>query len=76
MVHSIKADAKDISVDDTIYTLMEKKIIQFKNFDPKLLDILKERLKKHNSPEQRSRGFVATVRNIHEPEIFVENNQE
>jgi len=74
IVHSIRADAKDISVDDNIYTLMEKKIITFKKFDPKLLDILKERLKRHNSPEERKRWFVEKVKNIHEPEIFLETN--
>jgi len=53
-VHNIKVDAKNISVDDNIYTLVEKGIVTFKNFDPKFLDLIKKKLKNQNSPEQRT----------------------
>ena len=75
VVHNIKVDAKNISVDDNIYTLVEKGIVTFKNFDPKFLDLIKKKLKNQNSPEQRTGWFVAQVRDIHELEIFVEENQ-
>ena len=76
IAHSIKIDAKNISVDDNIYTLMERWIIQFKNLNMEVLAMLKEKLKKHNKPEQWDRWFVSAVEDINKPEIFLENKEE
>lgn len=75
VIHNIKVDAKNISVDDNIYTLIDKGIVNFKKFDPKFLEVIKERLKKHNGPEQRTRWFVKVVKDIHQPEIFIEDSE-
>lgn len=74
VVNTTKTDAKNISLDDTLYSLVEKKVIHPKNFKiNELLETFKTRLKKHNTIENRNRGFVEKVKNIHEPEIFIEN---
>lgn len=74
VIHTTKTDAKNISLDDTLYTLIEKKIIHPKFFKiNELLETFKTRLKKHNTIENRNRWFVDKVKNIHEPEIFIEN---
>lgn len=71
----IKIDAEDMWSDDTIYTLIEKKLLKFKFFDPKVFDMLKEKLKKDNTNEQRENWFVSKVKNIHQAEIFVETGE-
>ena len=70
----IRIDADHIWTDDNIYTLMDKKLIEFKFFDPKIFDMLKKKLKKDNTEEERKRWFVSQVKDIEKPEIFIENN--
>ncbi|MCX6825488.1 MAG: hypothetical protein NTY80_04705 [candidate division SR1 bacterium] len=71
-MHKIKIDAQNISIDDNIHTLMNRGIVQFKNFNPASFETMKEKLKRHNTPKQRTDGFVNQVNHIHQPEIFIE----
>ena len=74
IINSIRVNAKDISVDDNIYSLMEKWVIKFKKFNSSWLEQLTEKIKKHNVPEQRQHN-LAGVKNIEEAEIFLEDNE-
>lgn len=76
IVNTIKINANNISTDDNIYTLIEKWLASFKFFDPKILEMLKEKLKKDNNIDQRKNWFVKNVKNIHQPEIFFKNNDQ
>ncbi len=73
MVNTIRIDADNIETDDTISSLMDKKLIQFRFFNPKTLDIIKAKLKNDNTEQERQEWFVAQVKHIHKPEIFIEN---
>lgn len=75
IVNKINIDAKEIWTDDNIYSLIDKKVLNFKFFDPKILGMLKEKLKKDNTPEEYQNWFVAQVKDITRPEIFIENEK-
>ncbi|MEI7558340.1 MAG: hypothetical protein WCJ45_06095 [bacterium] len=53
MVNTIRIDADNIETDDTISSLMDKKLIQFRFFNPKTLDIIKAKLKNDNTEQER-----------------------
>lgn len=76
VAHTIHIDANHITPDDTIHTLIEKWLIPLKFFDTKILEILKEKLKKDNNEEQRENWFVSQVKDIHKPEIIIKENNE
>lgn len=55
IINTIKINAQEISSDDNIHNLIEKWLLQFKNFNSRILTLLKEKLKHDNTPEQYER---------------------
>ena len=73
VVNKIKVDAKNISIDDNMYALVDKWLVQFKFFDINVLDMLKQKLQQNNTDEQRTQWFVNQVRDIHQADIAIED---
>ncbi len=72
-VNTIKINAHDISLDDSLPKLIERWLLSFKYFDPRILDILKQKLQADNSEDER-KNFRKEIGDIEKPNIFKENN--
>lgn len=74
VVNSIKVEAGNISTDDNIYNLIERGLCKFKKFNLQILDLIKEKWKSDNSPEERKNWFADKVKDIYTPEIYIKHN--
>jgi len=52
VANTIKIDVNEISTDDNVYELMNRWLLPFKLFDPRVLKMLAEKLKQDNTPEK------------------------
>ncbi len=73
VANKIKINSKYISIDDNMYTLVDKWLVLFKFFDIKILNILKQKLQNDNTDDQRIQWFVNQVKDIHQAEIAIED---
>lgn len=75
VANTIYIPADQISADDTIYTLINTWKISFNFFDQRILDMLREKLKKDNNDEQWEQWFLSHIKNIDKPEIIIEGEE-
>lgn len=72
-VNTIEIEGKNVSTDDTLYDLIEKWVLPFKFFDPRILDMLKAKLKQDNTEEER-KSFLTKIGNPNKANIYIEKN--